>query len=116
MQDEFNKFITNKGYNLDRGNLVANVQHQTKLEYQIKKQKAELCEILEEKYEIIKEQKSLIENLNSTIVFLKHKLYRLKKKYLTIGHNLAKKLNINPKNSIKEYDELLKSMKEKDRF
>ncbi|MFI3260662.1 MAG: plasmid recombination protein [bacterium] len=54
MQDEFNKFITDKGYNLDRGNIGANVHHQTKLEYQIKEQKAKLEELITEKNNVKK--------------------------------------------------------------
>ena len=30
IQDSFNKFITDKGFKLDRGNIGANVEHQTK--------------------------------------------------------------------------------------
>lgn len=35
MQDEFNKFITSKGFNLDRGNIGSSKVHQSKLEYDI---------------------------------------------------------------------------------
>ena len=41
IQDRFNKYITNKGFNLDRGEIGANKHHQTKLEYHINELKDE---------------------------------------------------------------------------
>ena len=41
IQDRFNKYITNKGFNLDRGEIGANKHHQTKLEYHINELKEE---------------------------------------------------------------------------
>lgn len=41
LQDRFNKYITSKGFNLDRGEIDANKYHQTKLEYRINELKAE---------------------------------------------------------------------------
>ena len=41
LQDRFNKYITSKGFNLDRGEIGANKYHQTKLEYHINELKAE---------------------------------------------------------------------------
>jgi hypothetical protein len=49
MQDSFNKYITQKGFKLDRGNIGANVENQTKLQYQINENKAELEELMKEK-------------------------------------------------------------------
>ena len=40
LQDRFNKYITSKGFNLDRGEIGANKYHQTKLEYHINELKA----------------------------------------------------------------------------
>ncbi len=40
LQDRFNKYITGKGFNLDRGEIGANKYHQTKLEYRINELKA----------------------------------------------------------------------------
>ena len=41
LQDRFNKYITSKGFNLDRGEIGSNKYHQTKLEYRINELKAE---------------------------------------------------------------------------
>lgn len=70
MQDSFNKFITEKGFKLDRGKIGSNIQHQTKLEYQIAENKAELEEIIKEKentLKIIKDTKNAIENANKSV-------------------------------------------------
>lgn len=70
MQDSFNKFITEKGFKLDRGKIGSNIQHQTKLEYQIAENKAELEEIIKEKentLKIIKGTKNAIENANKSV-------------------------------------------------
>ena len=49
LQDNFNKFITERGFKLDRGNIGNNVEHKTKLEHQIEENKAELEELQQEK-------------------------------------------------------------------
>ena len=70
IQDTFNKFITKRGFKLDRGNIEANIQHQTKLEHQIAENKAELEEIIKEKentLQIIKESKTAIKNANNSV-------------------------------------------------
>lgn len=70
IQDSFNKFITDRGFKLDRGNVGANAEHQTKLEYQIEKNKAELEEIMKEKentLQVIKESKLAIKSANNSV-------------------------------------------------
>lgn len=70
MQDSFNKFITNKGFKLDRGKIGAHIAHQTKLEYDIEEKKAELEELRLEKentLSIIKEAKITIKNANNVV-------------------------------------------------
>lgn len=42
IQDKFNKYITDCGFKLDRGNIGSNKVHQTKLEYKIKELKSEM--------------------------------------------------------------------------
>lgn len=42
IQDKFNKYITDCGYKLDRGNIGSNKVHQTKLEYKINELKSEM--------------------------------------------------------------------------
>ena len=49
MQNEFNKFITEKGFNLYRGDIGSNKENQTKLDYEIAEKKAELEELNKEK-------------------------------------------------------------------
>ncbi len=48
LQDKFNKFINERGFKLDRGNIGSHVKNQTKLEYQISELKAELSDLKEE--------------------------------------------------------------------
>lgn len=58
MQNEFNEFITEKGFNLYRGDIGANKENQTKLDYDIAEKKAELEELNKEKENTLK----IIEN------------------------------------------------------
>ena len=58
IQDDFNKFITEKGFNLYRGDIGSDKENQTKAEYQIEELKAELEELKEEKENTLK----IIEN------------------------------------------------------
>jgi len=58
LQDEFNKFITEKGFNLYRGDIGSNKENQTKLDYDIAEKKAELEELNKEKENVLK----IIEN------------------------------------------------------
>lgn len=70
MQDSFNKFITERGFKLDRGNVGANINRKTKLEYQIEENKAELEEIRKEKdytLEIIENSKNTLENATKSV-------------------------------------------------
>ncbi len=64
MQDDFNKFITEKGFNLDRGNVGSNKEHKTKLEYQIEETKAELQNLIKEKEILSKD----ITNKKNTLI------------------------------------------------
>lgn len=58
MQNDFNKFITEKGFNLYRGDVGANKENQSKLDYDIAEKKAELEELNKEKENTLK----IIEN------------------------------------------------------
>ena len=42
IQDEYNEFINSKGFNLYRGNVGANIEHQTKAEYELNEKKKEI--------------------------------------------------------------------------
>ncbi len=64
LQDKFNKYITNKGFNLDRGEIGANKHHQTKLEYHInelKEQEKKLANDLTNYKNKINEAKNILE-------------------------------------------------------
>ncbi len=68
MQDDFNKFITEKGFNLDRGKVGSNKEHKTKLEYQVEETKAELDNLFKEKERLIKDinnKKNTISEINN---------------------------------------------------
>ena len=65
LQDKFNKYITDCGYKLDRGNIGSNKVHQTKLEYKINELKSEMNNLYKdiEKYNIeINKSKEVLEN------------------------------------------------------
>lgn len=85
VQDSFHKFITERGFKLDRGKVGSNIEHQTKLEYQINEYKAELEELKQEKDYSIKE----IENSKNTLLE---------------AHNSANKDILNPKRNITGYN------------
>lgn len=65
IQDKFNKYITDCGYKLDRGNIGSNKVHQTKLEYKISELKSEMNTIYKdiENYNIeLNKSKEVLEN------------------------------------------------------
>lgn len=64
LQDSFNKFITERGFNLDRGNIGSHVEHKTKLEYEIEENKAELKALKQEKADTIQ----ILENSKNSLV------------------------------------------------
>lgn len=66
MQNDFNKFITEKGFNLYRGDVGSNKENQSKLDYDIAEKKAELEELKKEKentLKIIENSKNGLKNL-----------------------------------------------------
>lgn len=68
MQNDFNKYITEKGFNLYRGDIGTNKNNQTKLEYDIAEKKAELEELTKEKentLKIIENSKNGLKNLEN---------------------------------------------------
>lgn len=64
MQDDFNKFITERGFKLDRGNVGANIENQSKLEWQVNELNAEIEELKQEKDYTTKE----IENAKNILL------------------------------------------------
>ncbi len=68
MQNDFNKFITEKGFNLYRGDIGSNKENQTKLDYDIAEKKAELEELNKEKENtlmIIENSKNGLKNIEN---------------------------------------------------
>ncbi len=68
MQNAFNEFITEKGFNLYRGDVGANKENQTKLDYDIAEKKAELEELNKEKentLKIIENSKNGLKNIEN---------------------------------------------------
>ena len=66
MQNDFNKFITEKRFNLYRGDVGSNKENQSKLDYDIVEKKAELEELNKEKentLKIIENSKNGLKNL-----------------------------------------------------
>lgn len=69
MQNDFNKFITDKGFNLYRGDIGSNKENQTKLDYDIAEKKAELEELNKEKgntLKIIENSKNSLKNIENS--------------------------------------------------
>ena len=85
MQDSFNKFINERGFKLDRGNVGANIEHKTKLEFQISENKAELEELVKEKENTLR----IIENSKNSLIK---------------ANNEIKKDVLNPKKNIVGYN------------
>lgn len=85
MQDSFNKFITEKGFKLDRGNIGANVENQTKLEYQIAENKAEIEELKKEKDYLSKQIENSKQGLENATQSINKDILNLKKN--VIGYN-----------------------------
>ena len=68
MQNDFNKFITEKGFNLYLGDIGSNKENQTKLDYDIAEKKAELEELNKEKentLKIIENSKNGLKNIEN---------------------------------------------------
>ena len=68
MQNEFNKFITERGFNLYRGDIGSSKENQSKLDYDIAEKKAELEELKQEKentLKIIENSKNGLKNLEN---------------------------------------------------
>lgn len=70
MQNDFNKFITEKGFNLYRGDIGANKENQTKLDYDIAEKKAELEELNQEKENTLK----ILENYKNGLINLEKEM------------------------------------------
>ena len=102
LQDRFNKYITSKGFNLDRGEIGANKVHQTKLEYKINELKSEVNNLYKdiENYNKLNKSKEVLENnIKSNNLNIKKNIigYNSKdvEKLIDYSINLEKLNNIN---------------------
>ena len=103
IQDKFNKYITDCGYKLDRGNIGSNKVHQTKLEYKINELKSEMNNLYKdiEKYNIeINKSKDVLEsNIKNNNLNIKKNIigYSSKdvEKLIDYSTNLERLNNIN---------------------
>lgn len=89
IQDKFNKYITDCGYKLDRGNIGSNKVHQTKLEYKINELKSEMNNLYKdiEKYNIeINKSKDVLESN------IKHNNLNIKKNIIGYSSKDVEKL------------------------
>ena len=103
IQDKFNKYITDCGYKLDRGNIGSNKVHQTKLEYKINELKSEMNNLY--KYiencniELNKSKEVLENNIKNNNLNIKKNIigYSSKdvKKLIDYSTNLERLNNIN---------------------
>lgn len=127
MQNDFNKFITNRGFKLDRGNIGANKEHQTKLEHQINEYKAELEELSKEKEYTTKQIESSKESLKTAVNSIDKEILNPKKNM--VGYNTKdvikiveyskdlEKLKVIQENEIKNKDRtIIKLTTENDSF
>jgi len=120
MQDEFNKFITSKCFNLDRGNIGSSKVHQSKLEYDINEKKAELEELTKECENVsntLKQSKEAIENANkplkSSLLDIKKGLFGYKDSDVIDIISYTKglrKVYVIQENQLREKDETIKKL------
>ena len=126
MQDEFNKFITSKGYKLDRGNIGASKVHQSKLEYDINEKKVELEELTKECENVsnsLKQSKEAIEKANkplkSSLIDIKKGLFGYKDSDVIDIISYTKglrKVYVIQENQLREKDETIKKLSNENNF
>ena len=103
IQDKFNKYITDCGFKLDRGNIGSNKVHQTKLEYKINELKSEMNNLYKniENYNIeLNKSKEILEsNIKNNNLNIKKNIigYSSKdvEKLIDYSTNLERLNNIN---------------------
>ena len=121
LQDKYNEFITSKGFNLYRGNIGANVEHQNKATYELRKTQKEIKNLKKEieHYEKIQEvqletDKDII-NLNKEEILSPNKdiFKRYKDKDVDELINYTKEVNkdnVASKNTIKKQEIEIKKL------
>ena len=129
IQDKFNKYITDCGYKLDRGNIGSNKVHQTKLEYKISELKSEINNLYKDiencNIELNKSKEVLENNIKTNNLNIKKNIigYSSKdvEKLIDYSTNLERLNNINESkldsnkriiNSLSNENNLYKNSKE----
>ncbi len=123
IQDKFNKYITNCGYKLDRGNIGSNKVHQTKLEYKINELKSEMNNLYKdiEKYnvELNKSKEVLENNIKNNNLNIKKNIigYNSKdvEKLIDYSTNLERLNNIN-KNKLDSNENIINKLSIENNF
>ena len=103
IQDKFNKYITDCGFKLDRGNIGSNKVHQTKLEYKINELKSEMNNLYKDiencNIELNKSKEVLENNIKNNNLNIKKNIigYSSKdvEKLINYSTNLERLNNIN---------------------
>ena len=117
IQDKFNKYITDCGFKLDRGNIGSNKVHQTKLEYKINELKSEMNNLYKDiencNIELDKSKEALANNIKSIIFNIKKNIigYNPKdvEKLIDYSTNLERLNNIN-KNKLDSNEKTINSL------
>ena len=123
IQDKFNKYITDCGYKLDRGNIGSNKVHQTKLEYKINELKSEMNNLYKdiEKYniEINKSKDALESNIKHNNLNIKKNIigYSSKdvEKLIDYSNDLERLNNIN-KNKLDSNENIINRLSIENNF
>lgn len=103
IQNKFNKYITDCGYKLDRGNISSNKIHQTKLEYKINELKSEMNNLYKDienhSIELNKSKEVLENNIKNNNLNIKKNIigysYKDVEKLIDYSTNLERLNNIN---------------------
>lgn len=123
IQDKFNKYITDCGFKLDRGNIGSNKVHQTKLEYKINELKSEMNNLYKdiENYniELDKSKKVLENNIKNSNLNVKKNIigYNSKdvEKLIDYSTDLERLNNIN-KNKLDSNEKTINSLSIENNF
>ena len=123
IQDKFNKYITDCGYKLDRGNIGSNKVHQTKLEYKINELKSEINNLYKDiencNIELNKSKKVLENNIKTNNLNIKKNIigYSSKdvEKLIYYSTNLERLNNIN-KNKLDSNEKTINTLSIENNF
>ncbi len=123
IQDKFNKYITDCGFKLDRGNIGSNKVHQTKLEYKINELKSEMNNLYKDiencNIELDKSKEVLENNIKNNTFNIKKNIigYNSKdvEKLIDYSTDLERLNNIN-KNKLDSNEKTINSLSIENNF